>query len=247
MLKDLPFGVCPPGKAKYILNDTPHDNAKRWEAINGDWVDTGVPTFYVGNKDGYREEDWEKIDWENCVICLGDSATFGLAGPNEHSVPKQLENIIGKKVVNMSVPGASSELQIAIVCSLLRSVPIKDIVLCHPSMPRMWDPIGSTGNLGPWLEENDSFAPESYSLYNEWMKVEKRLTHKHFYNTITLRTLLKDTNLFEWAWHEEVANFLNLPFYQIFGHSPENLARDGVHPNININSVIARNIANAIG
>ncbi len=247
MLKDLPFGVCPLGKSKYILNDTPKDNAKRWKSIDGELIKTSVPVFYVGNKDGYREEDWERIDWDNSIIMIGDSATFGLGVPNEHTIPKQLESILGKKVVNMSIPGCSSEFYIAVVCSLIRSVPVKDVVLCHPSMPRIWDPIGSTGNLGPWLAENDSFAPESYSLYNEWTKVEKRLTHKHFYNTITLRTLLKDANLFEWTWSKDIAEFIDVPFYRIFGYSAENLSRDGLHPNVDINSKIARNIANVIG
>lgn len=242
MLKNIPFGQTPIGKSKYAFDDFPSLSDKQWEKVEGKYIDDGLEIIYQGNSSGYRTKEWTEIDWENSVVFLGDSATYGHGCAEVNSIPKIVEQYTGLECVNLAIPGASSELIIAISCSIINEVKPKKVVIGHPSMPRIWDPIGSTGNLGPWLSYAKGFADESYELYNCWIKVKDRLIHKCITNTFTLRTLWKDYNLIEWAWDNEVAELIDVPYYKYFGHTAKNLSRDGYHANKNIHTIIAQEI-----
>lgn len=242
MLKDLPYGNTPIGKSKYVFDDMPHLSKKRWQELSAEYSGPLDEIEYIGNKSGYRNKEWNDVNWKTCIIFLGDSATYGHGSAEKHTIPKIVEKLTGIECVNMSIPGASSELLVNISCILINEVNPKNIVLCHPSMPRIWDPIGSTGNLGPWLEYTNGFAKESYELYSTWIAVKQRLIHKCKTNTLTLRTLWKDANLAEWTWCNEVANLIDVPYYQYFGHEHHNLSRDGYHANFRIHTTIAEEI-----
>jgi len=242
MLEDLPYGNTPIGKSKYVFDDMPETSAKRWKDLNAKYVGPDDEIEYNGNSSGYRNKDWNKVDWNNSIVFLGDSATYGHGSAEKHTIPKIVEDITGIECVNMSVPGASSELIINISCILINEINPKTVVLCHPSMPRIWDPIGSTGNLGPWLNYAKGFAKESYDLYQTWTSVNKRLIHKCITNTLTLRTLWKNANLVEWTWNKEVADLINVQYYQYFEHEIKNLSRDGYHANFFIHNNIAKEI-----
>lgn len=242
MLENLPFGHTPTGKSKYAFDDFPRLSKERWSKVQGDYLDDRIEIFYQGNASGYRSKEWQDINWDECIVFLGDSATYGHGSAEENTIPKIVENMTGIECVNLAVPGAASELLINISCVLLNEVNPKTFVLGHPSMPRIWDPIGSTGNLGPWLDYTEGFATESYELYSTWIKVKQRQIHKCIANTLTLRTLFKDYKLIEWAWDKEVSDLINVPYYQYFEHGAENLSRDGYHANKNIHTNIAREI-----
>jgi hypothetical protein len=242
MLSNLPYGQTPPGKSKFIFDDTPSISEKKWQQNIGNYIDLGVEIEYIGNSAGYRTKEWHETDWKNCIVFLGDSATYGHGSAEKHTIPKIIEQHTGITCVNMSVPGASSELLINISCVIINEINPKKVVLCHPSMPRIWDPIGSTGNLGPWLENTKGFAKESYDLYKSWTAVDQRLVHKCITNTLTLRTLWRDTSLIEWTWNQEVADLINVPYHKYFGHETKNLSRDGYHANFYIHTNIANEI-----
>lgn len=242
MFKNMPFGHTPTGKSLFAFDDTLDRAQKMWQQIDGEYIDDGIEISYIGNSSGYRTKEWNEIDWNNCIIFLGDSATYGHGSAESNTIPKIVEQQLGIECVNLAIPGASTELLINISCVLINDVNPKTVVLGHPSMPRLWDPIGSTGNLGPWLTYAKGFAKESYELYDTWMKVKQRQTHKCLSNTLTLRTLWRNTRLVEWAWEKGVAELISVPYYKYFGHSAENLSRDGYHSNKNIHTNIAREI-----
>jgi hypothetical protein len=242
MFKNIPFGQTPVGKSKYVFDDTPDLANNRWNNVHGTYIDDGIEISYIGNSSGYRTKEWKDINWNNCVLFLGDSATYGHGSAEQNSIPKIVEQLTGLECVNLSIPGAASELLINISCVILNEVTPKTIVLGHPSMPRIWDPISSTGNLGPWLKYANGFAKESYELYDCWTKVKQRLTHKCTTNSYTLRTLWRHANLIEWAWDEEVAALLEVSYHKYFGYGTENLSRDGYHANKNIHTIIAKEI-----
>ena len=242
MLNELPFGHTPLGKSKFAFDDKPDLSKERWSNIQGNYVDDGIEIFYQGNSSGYRTKEWQDIDWDKSIVFIGDSATYGHGSAEENTIPKIVEKMTGIECVNLAVPGASSELIINISCVLLNEVDPYIVVLGHPSMPRIWDPIGSTGNLGPWLEYTKGFHEESYKLYDNWVRVKQRQIHKCRTNTLTLRTLFKNTKLIEWTWDQEVADLIDVPYYQYLGHDANNLSRDGYHANKNIHTNIAREI-----
>lgn len=243
MLEALPFGQTPIGKSRYAFDDRPALSERRWAEVNGEYIDDGDEIWYCGNSAGYRAPEWSEIDWSNAAVFFGDSSTYGHGSAEHNTIPKLFEAETGIESVNLAVPGASSELILYIISVIVNEVTPRMAILNHPSMPRIWDPIGSTGNLGPWLSYATNFAPESYELYEVWTKVSERGVHKCRTNAYIMRTLLKNTPLVEWTWDVKVADLLDIAHYEYFDQPAENLARDGYHANKNINRHIANRIA----
>lgn len=68
----------------------------------GTIVDTN--TEYKTNNFGYRDEDWRS---SANILAVGCSNTYGIGVPIDGTWPKILENLIKKRVHNMSKPGIS--------------------------------------------------------------------------------------------------------------------------------------------
>lgn len=241
MFDNMPFGNTIATKSSYLFSDVPKENQLRWNKIQGIWQAPAEEISYVGNKDGYREKEWNDINWKNCIVYIGDSASYGIGIPIEHSIPKLIEKATGIECVNMCIPGASSELMVSIVCSLMNKIDIKHVIVNHPSWSRMWDPFGCTGNLGPWLTQDDKLFTESqHAYYNEFMSLPRRKIHKATENLRTIRTLLRSANMVEWTWEERIAEHFDIPWYRYFYQEAEKMARDGWHSNLKVNQGIVK-------
>jgi len=68
------------------------------------------PITYNYNSRGFRDQEWpNSIDQlSNAVWCVGDSFTVGLGSPVEHTWPMLLQKQTGRRVINVSMDGASN-------------------------------------------------------------------------------------------------------------------------------------------
>jgi hypothetical protein len=246
MFENIPFGHTPSTKSKYLFSDDPKQNKMRWDKIPGSWQPTEEDITYVGNKDGYREKEWHKINWDNCIVYIGDSASYGLGIPLNHSIPKLIEKATGIECVNMCIPGASSELMISIICSLMDKVNIKHVIVNHPSWSRMWDPIACTGNLGVWLTPGDPYNERQHAYFKEFMSVPSRQIHKATENLRTIRTLLRSANLVEWTWEEHMQEHFDIQYYKYLYQEADKMARDGWHSNLKVNQDIVNQLLKSL-
>lgn len=64
---------------------------------------------YQTNSRGYRDTEWPN-DLDETIFCIGDSFTFGVGSPVEHTWPFLLEKLTGLRCINIAVNGASNEL-----------------------------------------------------------------------------------------------------------------------------------------
>jgi hypothetical protein len=66
---------------------------------------------YNYNSRGFRDQEWPDSiqELENAVWCIGDSFTVGVGSPVEHTWPGCLSKITGRRVINVSMDGASNE------------------------------------------------------------------------------------------------------------------------------------------
>lgn len=66
---------------------------------------------YCYNSRGFRDQEWpESIDdLQNSIWCIGDSFTAGIGSPLSHTWPQVLQQTIKKRVINVSMDGASNE------------------------------------------------------------------------------------------------------------------------------------------
>jgi len=64
---------------------------------------------YRTNSRGYRDTEWPN-DVNNAIFCIGDSFTYGVGSPVEHTWPYMLEQKTGIRCLNLAINGASNDL-----------------------------------------------------------------------------------------------------------------------------------------
>lgn len=83
---------------------------------------------YNHNSRGYRDEEWPE-DLSNAVWCLGDSFTYGLGSPLEHTWPFILKQKIKQPVINISMDGASNRWIARKAIEVCETIQPKNIIL----------------------------------------------------------------------------------------------------------------------
>ena len=68
------------------------------------------PITYDYNSRGFRDQEWPESveELKNAIWCVGDSFTVGLGSPIEHTWPWLLQKQTGRRVINISMDGASN-------------------------------------------------------------------------------------------------------------------------------------------
>lgn len=66
---------------------------------------------YQYNSRGFRDQEWPDNAQElrDAIWCIGDSFTVGIGSPITHTWPFQLSKITNRRVINVSMDGASNE------------------------------------------------------------------------------------------------------------------------------------------
>ena len=225
MFDHIPYGTAPKGKSKYLFTDHP----RMWENKS---VSESAEIFYACNTDGYREREWSEIDWDNFILFLGDSFTFGLGARQRETIPFYVENKTNICCVNLSIPGANLELITQLSLIVKEKAKPKAVILQYPHLNRLYDPIESNyhGNLGNWVIEYPDVVPrESKQLYHAWIADRSRaLTNLNFYSKI-LRYIWKDDTCLEWTSYRDPSKYLNIPTLGSEEFNANDLARDGIH------------------
>jgi hypothetical protein len=96
--------------------------------INQKWTESGIDSYdscydknhflsyphkitYEYNSRGFRDLEWPNTidELKNAVWCIGDSFTVGLGSPIEHTWPYIVGKQLNRRVINVSMDGASNE------------------------------------------------------------------------------------------------------------------------------------------
>ena len=72
-----------------------------------DWYYRTHPVKYTLNSLGYRTKEFDDIDWKESIVMFGCSNVFGTGVTDEHTIPYFLEQLSGRPVINMGIPGSS--------------------------------------------------------------------------------------------------------------------------------------------
>ena len=69
------------------------------------------PIEYVYNSRGFRDAEWpaSHLELQQAVWCIGDSFTVGIGQPLGHTWPNVLAGRIQKRIINVSMDGASND------------------------------------------------------------------------------------------------------------------------------------------
>ena len=146
---------------------------------------------YNYNSRGFRDTEWPN-NLSECVWCIGDSFTVGLGSPIDHIWPKQLEQKIHKKTINISMDGASNNWIARRFVDIKQQVNPKHTVIC-------WS--------------------YSHRRETQWKKVQSKVLEQTYEN---LSSLYNSIKVLDWPTIQSLDEFNALPNYirkEVVSHS----------------------------
>jgi hypothetical protein len=97
---------------------------------------------YQYNSRGLRDQEWPDSieELNNAVWCIGDSFTVGIGSPAEHCWTHILEKKINRRVINVSMDGASNEWIARRAVDICNTIAPKNMVIMWSYFNRREDP-----------------------------------------------------------------------------------------------------------
>ena len=135
-----------------------------------DWEYRSKPITYKLNKQGYRTQEWEDIDWSSSTVMIGCSNTFGLGIREEETACSILENETKSPFINLGVVGSSNHLMFYNSMKLLEhNIRPKRVILLF-SDPSRYTHFNINEDyivaLGHWSLENEEYSDYYYNYSN---------------------------------------------------------------------------------
>ena len=98
-----------PELANLICSESGSDSEKRCLNL-AHFKQYPWPIEYHYNSRGFRDAEWPEspAELQNAIWVVGDSFTVGLGSPAEHTWPQVLAQKTGRRVINVSMDGASN-------------------------------------------------------------------------------------------------------------------------------------------
>ena len=86
---------------------------------------------YEYNSRGFRDNEWPDTmdNLREAIWCLGDSFTVGLGSPVEHTWPRCLQSLSSKRIINISMNGASNMWISRRAIDIIQGIKPKTIIL----------------------------------------------------------------------------------------------------------------------
>lgn len=180
--------------------------------------------YYTLNSYGYRCPEFETIDWQNSIITLGCSHTYGIGLTDTSTYSSKLSEILDIPVINLGQGGTGIWYQVKNIQTLSLLNP-KYVVLQIPDVSRVTTFLseGETINIGPWSTK--SFGKIYYEVYNKYE------TNTDVYSDFALDYINK-----------LLPNGLTYSF-TFTGRKNIDKARDQMHAGPETNQIIANEIA----
>ena len=173
-------------KLKFWLG---YDNPEQYERAKKRYERRGDTSFaeyydnnpirYNLNSHGYREKEFDSLDWENSIVCIGDSHVAGIGHHIDRTIPYYLNQITNMPTINLGIGAAST----FIFTYLLAQIPkCKAVVVTQARLQTFtkYDDNGQPIHMGP--ESNDEglklFWEDDYNSQHHHHLQQKRVRAK---------------------------------------------------------------------
>jgi hypothetical protein len=129
------------------VNYTENDMPDRWPAT---WTRRGAydTDFYIEqthrqftytlNSQGYREQEWIDIDWNNSYIFLGCSHIYGVGVAIDETIPKLMQDRLSTCCVNLGIPGGNNYFSMVNSAKLINAGITPKGVFYQHTYPARW-------------------------------------------------------------------------------------------------------------
>ena len=120
----------------HVAGDTKMQYKRNRKRQPDTWYYRHKTVSYTTNSLGYRTDEFDCIDFDNSIVALGCSMTFGIGVDNAHTWVNHLEGYLGIPVINLGVPGTSVELATLLSANLRAVHRPRAIIWCWPPVDR---------------------------------------------------------------------------------------------------------------
>jgi len=241
---DHPFARFSPrsmdSNGEYTNNFSQGDSERLWRKNRKykgkDWHYFSRLIHYKRNDSGFRTYDWNEINWKECVVLLGCSCTYGVGVDDSETLSEQLEELCGRQVVNLGMPGGSNQFMAFALTKLYKRFESPYAVVAnYTTVDRnLYFHEQDIFHLGPWSQKDKRPMTDS-TLYPVR---QKDLYFNSFYNptNATLQTRAYSDTIK--ALCKDRSKLLNISFFEDAAHAVradecfeiDNQARDCQHP-----------------
>lgn len=213
--------------------DTQEAYEKNLKIMPNDWRYRDKKVFYKVNKYGYRTDEWENIDWKNSIAIFGCSYTFGIGLAEDETISYYLEELTGKRVINLGVGGGSNELSLMNCTHMINNFDFPEVVVFNWTFLDRFIYLSRNGyitNVGTWFFNNEYKGSREdlnimKNLYNNRIKNHKYVKNINYNYKLILKAMLKNKCKFvDFSFLTETANTFNCHLIEI-----KSLARDLRH------------------
>lgn len=213
-----------------------------------DWYYRTAPVKYTINSNGYRTEDFKKINWSESVVLFGCSNVYGVGLDDKDTLATRLENIIGIPVINMGQGATSVNYNLHNSIILANGYPTpKAVVQVWPNYDRcVYYQNKFIENHGPWDLEKNSYM-------DLWTTSESNPKINAIMAQTTFRQIWQSrTSIYECSFDGASAKLFDCTSYrnpdkkQWNAPAYQDFARDLMHPGIETVKWAAEDIASNI-
>jgi hypothetical protein len=195
------------------------------------------------NSMGYRAPEFDTVDWANSIVIFGCSFVYGTAINDNETISAQLENLLGRPVINMGVPASSMIYAFANQLSMReQNILPYAVVNCWTSINRLSYFLDNdvVAHIGPWTEKANT--------KNLNLRVYKKLlelwnfedSNAKMYSSIfsrMTRLLWEDTKHLEYSFFESTIEHLNVKLIKQI-----DFGTDNSHPGVRTTAETAKMI-----
>ena len=142
---------------------------------------------YAYNSRGFRDDEWPQTmpDLQSAIWCVGDSFTAGIGQPLEHIWPKVLSECTGRRIINVSMDGASNRWMKRNIQNILDHVKPELLIVMWSYIHRREDPdtAKSDEDRRIYRDKDASFWEDVQEFYHCLLTVcgaSTSTTVKHF-------------------------------------------------------------------
>ena len=192
---------------------------------------------YTLNSHGYRCPEFNTIDWQNTIVTLGCSNTFGIGVDDSEIYARLLQDKLGTPVVSLGMGGTDIWFQVYNAIELMK-LNVRGVVLQVPNKGRftIFREGNKTLQFGNW-------NMKTYRQLVEVWGTDFNMLQWHSFGYDYIEKILGDKLLYSF-------NFLNTDHFPSTDHLPSietisiyDLARDNGHPGPKTHKKIAEIIA----
>lgn len=229
MLSWPPMGSRFRGKQSWTVSDNEKRFFDNLKCQPDGWRYRFESVEYSYGPQGFRCIDINEIDWQNSVVMLGCSTTFGDGVDDNHTVTRRLQELIGIPVINLGICGAGPVVMRWLVQMILLQDHLpKHWILAWPTLNRtalFLDTQMHPLVIGPWVKTG---PVESWQMdfYANWIR-HNNSENQSMMEIQNTRLMLKliSASVTEITWSSETASRIGCK--QIL---PIDRARDLAHP-----------------